>query len=185
MKLLKLFLVLLCALLFATPANAYTITNYSLITTPGDYVLVNSGNQTSQAEINAIIGPLVGDALYSASPGGGVEGALAGAYVTTFSNTPEDPSDALIEHVVGEPYIDLAYLLVKDGNHSPAWYLIRLTTWNGTDDLILSDFWSDGGGAISHVSLYGTPVPEPATMLLLGSGLLGLAGFGRKKLFKR
>jgi hypothetical protein len=152
----------------------------ALAISPGDEI--DSGDQTSQSEIDAYLAlnyPGL-DELYKQNVGGTESGSLAGSYETTFSNTAQDPSDALIEYV-GGPIAEDAFLLVKDGNQTPAWYLFDLSAWNGTDDLELTGFWPDQG-AISHVSLYGgtTTVPEPGTLLLLGSGLFGLALYGRK-----
>jgi hypothetical protein len=125
--------------------------------------------------------------LYMSAFEGSDTGPLAGSYNTTFSNLDSDrePQNATISYVGGDIVAPTAYLTVKDGrNGNPSWYAFNLTDlgWTGTETIYVQNFWVDSPGAISNVALFGqgTSVPEPATMLLLGSSLIGLVVFGRK-----
>lgn len=122
--------------------------------------------------------------LYKANVGTTVveegEAAYQSAYQTTFSNSATDPEDALIDYLSGVVIsCPVCFLSIKDGNQNPSLYIFDISSWNGTDDLVMQDFWV-GNGAISNVAIWGgtATVPAPATVLLLGLGLC-MMGFAR------
>jgi len=120
--------------------------------------LVNSNTTTEEAWLEGILGLVYDDPSVN--------------YYDR-KNDPVGGGKALNNY---DPGFNWEYAVVKWGDNWTAF---------GNDGDRLMSTAVDFTKGVSHITFFnGSEVPEPATLLLLGAGLVGLAGFGRKR-FKK
>ena len=170
-------------------ASALTITYEDSIWSLYGDTFAPSGPSAVESELGLESGSLT--SYYKSDFGETESGLFSDSYTTLWADldASDEPWSAYIEYNDGYPSLsgyDPLYLVVVDGQHRNYIFDLVYLGWDGTETIFLDNMPSNAErGAISHLEIMGgegVPVPEPTVLLLMGIGLLGIIGFGRRKL---
>ncbi len=191
MKIRYLFLFAAVALISASNAKADLVGStyqFSTSTTGGITIASTSGTYTDPSNAGFCVGPPT-----ACGTGSGVTGSYTFADITPTLSTITFTFFGSTTSATGSFSIDLGQFVTLDGDKisnitfaSGNMAGFSSVSWNGTDAIFTgitaSGFDAIGGKSAVFNVTETPPVPEPGTMLMVGTGLAGLAGALRRKL---